>query len=85
LHLFIFFNLPFPLIVLTAAIIGYLASKKYPTLFTGGSSHQQSKKDYGSAIIDDDTPTPEHAIFSWKHLGRYFLSGRYYGLSQSSV
>ncbi len=41
------FNLPFPLIVFAAAAIGYFASKKYPTLFAGGGSHQQSKKDYG--------------------------------------
>jgi chromate transporter len=34
-----------------------LASKKYPSFFTGGSSHQQGKKDYGPALIDDDTPT----------------------------
>lgn len=39
-----FFNLPFPLIVLSAAIIGYLTSKKYPTLFSGGNSHKQSKR-----------------------------------------
>ncbi|WP_033134865.1 chromate transporter, partial [Acinetobacter sp. MN12] len=70
-----FFNLPFPLIVLSAAIIGYLASKKYPSFFTGGSSHQQGKKDYGPALIDDDTPTPEHAIFSWKHLGKILFIG----------
>ncbi|UOG16865.1 chromate efflux transporter [Acinetobacter sp. PK01] len=70
-----FLNLPFPLIVLSAAIIGYLTSKKYPSLFSGGNAHQQSKKDYGPALIDDDTPTPAHAIFSWKRLGRIILIG----------
>ncbi|OEY92993.1 chromate transporter [Acinetobacter proteolyticus] len=70
-----FFNLPFPLIVLSAAIIGYLASKKYPNFFTGGGSHQQGKKDFGPALIDDDTPTPKHAIFSWKHLGKILFIG----------
>jgi chromate transporter len=39
-----FFNLPFPLIVLTAAIIGYLASKKYPSFFTGGGHTNKVKK-----------------------------------------
>jgi len=70
-----FFNLPFPLIVLSAAIIGYLTSKKYPTLFSSGNAHQQSKKDYGRALIDDDTPRPAHAVFSWKRLGSIILIG----------
>lgn len=70
-----FFNLPFPLIVLSAAIIGYLTSKKYPSLFSSGNAHQQSEKDYGRALIDDDTPTPEHAIFRWKRLGSIILIG----------
>lgn len=69
------FNLPFPLIVLVAAAIGYFASKKYPTLFVDGGSHQQSKKDYGPAIIDDNTPTPAHAVFSWVYLLKILLIG----------
>lgn len=70
-----FFSAPFPLIVFSAAIIGYLTSKKYPALFSNGNKHQQSKKDYGAALIDDDTPTPAHAIFSWKRLGSIVLIG----------
>ena len=70
-----FLNVPFPLIVLSAAIIGYLTSKKYPSIFSSGNAHQQSKKDYGAALIDDDTPTPAHAIFSWKRLGNIVLIG----------
>lgn len=69
------FNLPFPLIVLVAATIGYFVSKKYPTLFVDGGSHQQSKKDYGPAIIDDNTPTPAHAVFSWVYLLKILLIG----------
>lgn len=69
------FNLPFPLIVLVAAAIGYFVSKKYPTLFVDGGSHQQSKKDYGPAIIDDNTPTPAHAVFSWVYLLKILLIG----------
>jgi chromate transporter len=55
--------------------LDYLTSKKYPSLFSSGNAHQQSKKDYGRALIDDDTPTPEHAIFSWKRLGSILLIG----------
>ena len=61
------FNIPFPLIVLCAAISGYLVGKKYPDLFKL-NAHQSSQKSYGRAIIDDDTPTPEHAVFKWSHL-----------------
>ena len=61
------FNIPFPFIVLFAAISGYLVGKKHPHLFKL-NAHQSNQKSYGRAIIDDDTPTPEHAIFKWSHL-----------------
>ena len=61
------FNVSFPLIVLCAAISGYFAGKKLPELFQV-NAHHSSQKSYGRAIIDDDTPTPEHAIFKWSHL-----------------
>ncbi|MGL5140733.1 MAG: chromate transporter, partial [Acinetobacter baumannii] len=63
-------KLPFPLIVLSAGIAGYLASKKYPELFSSAGGHKASQKDYGPAYIDDDTPTPEHAKFHWSRLAR---------------
>ncbi|EJM40667.1 chromate transporter, chromate ion transporter family [Pseudomonas sp. GM33] len=56
-------NLPFPLIVLGAAIIGYFGGRLAPEKFrTGG--HSAAKQSYGPAVIDDDTPSPEHARFS---------------------
>lgn len=63
-------KLPFPLIVLSAGITGYLASKKYPELFSSAAGHKASQKDYGPAYIDDDTPTPEHAKFHWLRLAK---------------
>lgn len=62
------FNVPFPLIVLAAALTGYLLSRKKPDLFTAQAAHQNSHKSYGAALIDDDTPTPAHAIFRWCNL-----------------
>jgi len=66
---------PFPLIVLTAAVIGLLGGQYVPKVFTlgtnrhafnaKGSSHE---KNHLSAIIDDDTPTPDHAQFKLKNL-----------------
>ncbi len=59
------FNIPFPLIVLAAGIIGYFGGKYAPDKFkTGG--HGSSAKQFGPALIDDHTPTPSHALFTWK-------------------
>ncbi|MEQ1160235.1 chromate efflux transporter [Acinetobacter calcoaceticus] len=66
-------KLPFPLIVLSAGIAGYLTSKKYPELFSSAGGHKASQKDYGRAFIDDDTPTPEHAKFHWLGLLKLVL------------
>ena len=57
------FAVPFPAIVLGAAVIGWLGSKFAPAQFTGGGGHGAVKASYGPAMIDDDTPTPEHARF----------------------
>ncbi|WP_286179032.1 MULTISPECIES: chromate efflux transporter [unclassified Erwinia] len=68
------FNVPFPLIVLGAAIIGYVGGRLTPERFqTGG--HGAAKKSFGPALIDDDTPTPEHARFSSFKLLRLLLVG----------
>ncbi len=69
------FNVPFPLIVLGAAIIGYLGGRVAPGKFVIGSGHGAAKNTYGPALIDDDTPPPQHARFSWGHLLRLLLIG----------
>ena len=67
-------NVPFPLIVLGAAIIGYFGGRLAPEKFrTGG--HSGAKKSFGPALIDDDTPTPEHARFNSAKLLRLALLG----------
>ncbi|MBB3238848.1 chromate transporter [Pseudomonas sp. Tn43] len=68
------FNVPFPLIVLGAAIIGYVGGRLAPERFrTGG--HSAAKKSFGPALIDDDTPPPEHARFNRLKLLRLLLVG----------
>lgn len=62
------FKLPFPLIVLVAGCIGYWGSHSMPQYFKVGGGHNASQQDCGAALIDDDTPTPSHAFFSWKKL-----------------
>lgn len=70
------FGLPFPLIILSAALIGALAGKRYPALFAGaGSGHGTSHQSAGPALIDDDTPPPAHARFNRGRLLRVVLAG----------
>jgi chromate transporter len=69
------FDAPFPAIVLAAGIIGYLGGRFYPGVFTGSGGHGAAKSSYGPALIDDDTPTPAHALFSWTMFGTYLGVG----------
>lgn len=68
-------NVPFPVIVAIAAIIGFFGGKIYPTKFNGGGGHASARKSYGAALIDDNTPTPEHARFSKLHLSKVVTVG----------
>jgi chromate transporter len=69
-------RLPFPVIVLTAGLIGLIGGRLYPDYFkTGGAHGATNKTTYGAALIDDDTPTPAHALFSWRGLARVALTG----------
>ena len=60
------FNVPFPLIVVLAALAGYVGSRIAPHRFKGGAGHQSAAKSVGPALIDDDTPIPPHARFRWR-------------------
>jgi chromate transporter len=68
-------KLPFPLIVLAAALAGFVGGRLRPALFHLGGAHATAGKSYGPALIDDDTPTPAHARFSWAGLARVALVG----------
>ena len=59
-------NLSFPIIILIAAAIGYWGSKRYPEYFQQSGHGTKDLKNYGSAIIDDNTPTPAHAQFTYR-------------------
>jgi chromate transporter len=61
-------QLPFPLIVLAAALMGMAGGRWLPAHFQAGGTQHGGAARYGSALIDDDTPTPEHARFSWPRL-----------------
>jgi len=66
---------PFPLIVLIAAILGTIGGKIAPHKFAVGGGHGATKLSFGPALIDDDTPVPEHARFSWVGLTKVILAG----------
>jgi chromate transporter len=69
------FSTPFPAIVVGAALVGWLGAKRWPGVFALGGGHGAGSVDYGAALIDDDTPTPEHARFSLARLVRVLATG----------
>jgi chromate transporter len=69
------FNLPFPLIVLGAALLGIVGGRLAPARFAIGGGHGSAAKSTGPAVIDDDTPPPAHARFSAARLLRIALVG----------
>jgi chromate transporter len=60
-------NVPFPLIVLAAALVGYLGGRWVPEMFRHGG-HGAANRSFGPALIDDHTPPPDHARFTWLRL-----------------
>jgi chromate transporter len=68
-------KLPFPVIVIAAGLVGYFGGRFAPDIFTGGGGHGAAKAGYGPALIDDTTPTPEHARFSWTKFWAYLAAG----------
>jgi chromate transporter len=69
------FNLPFPLIVCCAAVIGFVGGQLSPDTFSMSGSHLVPSQHYGKALIDDDTPPPAHAIFNGRHLLKILAAG----------
>jgi chromate transporter len=59
---------PFPVIVVCAACVGSLGARFAPQVFALGGGHGTAQKSYGRALIDDDTPTPPHAVYRGSRL-----------------
>jgi chromate transporter len=68
-------KLPFPLIILGAGVVGWLGGHFAPGQFKVGSGHGAAKTADEPALIDDDTPTPPHALFSWARFFRTLIVG----------
>jgi chromate transporter len=58
-------NVPFPLIVLAAGLVGWVGGRLAPDKFKAGGGHGAAVKAHAPAFIDDHTPTPAHARFGW--------------------
>ena len=74
LSIFIF-KVPFPIIVVAAAVIGFIGGRMRPDQFKQSASHVSEQHSYGAAIIDDETPIPSHAKYKFTKLLRVFLIG----------
>jgi len=73
LALFVF-DVAFPYVVLSALVIGFFGGRVAPAKFTAGG-HGASEKSYGAAVIDDDTPLPEHARYRATRLATFAAIG----------
>ena len=70
----LFFSVPFPYIVLGAALIGALGSRFAPHQFeTVTPAH--AAPGANATAIDDHSPPPPHAAFSWGRLVRALIVG----------
>ena len=74
------FNVPFPWIVLCAAVVGWLGARWVPGQFSGAGGHGAAnvvllppgEHDW---LIGDNTPTPDHARFKPARLARVVVAG----------
>src|SRR5471032_746761 len=60
-------DVSFPIVILVAAAIGAIGGRIAPRVFAL-APHAPGKAAPLAAVIDDDTPTPSHARFSWARL-----------------
>jgi len=74
-----FANVPFPLVVLGAGVIGAAAGRWWPSQVGGGGQPQAgdalAPHPAQGFLIDDDTPTPEHARFTRMRLAKVIAAG----------
>ena len=71
------FEVPFPAIIIGAAILGALGGRFLPQKFAlgGGHSAKPGTDAVAEAIIGDHTPTPAHARFRWSRFCAYIAIG----------
>ena len=60
-------SVPFPLVILAAAAVGFIGSRVAPRSFAI-AGHGPARVAGDDSVIDDDSPTPAHARFSPRRL-----------------
>ncbi len=78
-------HLPFPLIIGIAALAGLAGGRWLPEHFRPGGGHAASQVSYGAALIDDDTPPPDHARFGLTSLVLTLMVGVALALASLAV
>ena len=69
-------KLPFPVVVLSALLTGALLARFAPGALARGGQHSSATPvAYNPALIDDDTPTPAHALFKSSRLAAVLAAG----------
>ena len=68
-------HLPFPALIVSAALVGWIGGRLAPAHFGTTAHHEQTGPSAGTALIDDHTPPPAHAQFRWSRLIRVILIG----------
>jgi chromate transporter len=56
-----FLKIPFPVIILSAGIVGFVGGKLAPAIFSGAEEHGATRGGEESSVLDDEGETPEHA------------------------
>ena len=62
-----FFRIPFPVIIVGAALIGFLGGRVWPNMFAAASRSDGSESD---SILGDEEESPSHAQPSWSRAAR---------------
>ena len=70
-----FAHLPFPFVIIAAALIGSLLHHYFPNQLNVMKAHASSHKKHSKAMIDDDTPTPLHAKFRLTRMLQWLGAG----------
>jgi chromate transporter len=68
-------GVPFPAIVLGAAVAGFAGGRLAPAKFAVGGGHGAAAAADSAALIDDHTPTPPHAVFRWRRFLAVIATG----------